>query len=251
MKRWLLGWVFYGLAAIAVAQAPAPVTDAATGGAAVQAPVPVLAPQIGSIERFNGIVTVTPAGDAARPVREGDAVREGDLIITLANSETLIKLRDETTLSIRQLSQLRLVEYRFERTPADGFVANLLKGSLRKVSGLIARAQPRNVRLTTPTATIGIRGTDYEVIIVEEETPQTRAGTYDYVNDGETFLQIASGETLNVSRDETGLALAFPRPGEAVLQLIQGRPAFLRGGGFDSMMMQLSRPPMIMMPGRR
>ncbi len=250
MKRWLLGWVFSALAGIAVAQAPAPAPEPATGGAAVQAPA-VPSAQIGSIERVNGTVTVTPATQPARPAREGEAVREGDLITTQANSETLIKLRDETTLSVRQNSQLRLVEYRFERAPSDGFVANLLKGSLRKVSGLIARAQPRNVRLTTPTATVGIRGTDYEVIIVEEETPQTRAGTYDYVNDGETFLQIASGETLNVGRDETGLALAFPRPGEAVLQLIQGRPAFLRGGGFDSMMLNISRPPMIIMPGRR
>ena len=243
MKHWLLGWVLCGFAGWASAQAPA--AEPATGGAAVQAP------QIGSIERVSGTVTVTTAAQAARPAREGEAVREGDLIITQASSETLIKLRDETTLSIRQNSQLRLVEYRFERAPSDGFVANLLKGSLRKVSGLIARSQPRNVRLTTPTATVGIRGTDYEVIIVEEDTPHTRAGTYDYVNDGETFLQVASGETLNVSRDETGLALAFPRPGEAVLQLIQGRPAFLRGGGFDAMMMQMGRPPMIMMPGRR
>ncbi len=253
MKRWLLGWVFCGFAGIGAAQVPASVTEPATGGAVVQAPAAavVQAPQIGSIERVSGTVSVTPAAQPARAAREGEPVREGDLIITQANPETLIKLRDETTLSVRQNSQLRLVEYKFERTPADGFVANLLKGSLRKVSGLIARAQPRNVRLTTPTATVGIRGTDFEVIIIEEESPQTRAGTYDYVNDGETFLQIASGETLNVGRDETGLALAFPRPGEAVLQLIQGRPAFLRGGGFDSMMMQLSRPPMIMMPGRR
>ena len=164
---------------------------------------------------------MTTAAQAARPAREGEAVREGDLITTQANSETLIKLRDETTLSVRQNSQLRLVEYRFERTPTDGFVANLLKGSLRKVSGVIARSQPRNVRLTTPTATVGIRGTDYEVIIVEEETPQTRAGTYDYVNDGETFLQIASGETLNVSRDETGLALAFGDTSGGARRMVQ------------------------------
>ena len=178
-------------------------------------------------------------------------MREGDLIETGAHSETLIKLPDDTTLALRQLSQLRLTEFRFEKVAADSFVANLLKGTVRSVSGLISKSSQRNVLFRTPTATIGIRGTDFEVTIVEEESADTRAGTYDYVHEGATAISLASGESLDVAQDETGLALTFPRPGEAVLQLIRGRPAFLRGGGFDAMMMQLGRPPMIMMPGRR
>ena len=236
-----------GFTAVASAQ------SVATGAALVTAPSAAqpAAQEIGGVERMNGTVTVTPAGAPVRPLIAGDPVREGDLVITEAHSEVLIKLRDETTLAMRQLSQLRLTQFKFERSESDSFLTNLLKGSVRKVSGLIAKAQQRNVRLTTPTATIGIRGTDFEVIIVEEESEKTRAGTYDYVNDGGTVLQIASGETLDVNQDQTGLALANPRPGEAALQLIQGRPAFLRGGGFDAMMMQNARPPMIMMPGRR
>ena len=241
----LLGWMLCGCAGMAVAQAPVPEQGAVSGGA------PVQAAQIGSIEQLNGSVSVTPAGEALRQLRQGDPVREGDLVVTGANSETLIKLRDETTLALRQNSQLRLSEFRFERTDTDSFTANLLKGALRKVSGLLAKARPRNVLLRTPTATIGIRGTDFEVSIIEEESPDIRAGTYDYVYDGATAMQVATGESLDVSQDETGLALANPRPGEAVLQLIRGRPAFLRGGGFDSMMLQISRPPIIMMPGRR
>lgn len=233
--------------------ASASAQSAATGAAQVIAPAATqpTAAEIGSVERMNGTVTVTPAGAPVRPLNTGDPVREGDLIFTEANSEVLIKLRDETTLAMRQLSQLRLTQFKFERSESDSFLSNLLKGSVRKVSGLIAKAQQRNVRISTPTATIGIRGTDFEVIIIEEESEKTRAGTYDYVNDGGTVLQIATGETLDVNQDQTGLALANPRPGEPALQLIQGRPAFLRGGGFDSMMMQIGRPPMIMMPGRR
>ncbi len=217
-----------------------------------QTPPPqIQALPIGAVERLSGSVTVTPAGEAARVLAQGDAVREGDLIVTAANSETLIKLRDDTTLALRQNSQMRIAQFKFDKTPADSFVTNLLKGTVRKVSGLIAKSQPRNVSVTTPTATIGIRGTDFEVAIIEEESADTRAGTYDYVHEGATAIQIASGESLDVAENQTGLALTFPRPGEPALQLINGRPAFLRGGGFDAMMMQLSRPPMIMMPGRR
>ncbi len=241
--RWLFRFALCVYAGAVFAQAPAPAS----------APVPppaILAAEIGVAERLNGTVTVTPAGGQARPLSQNDAVREGDLVATEANSEVLIKLRDDTTLALRQQSQMRLAEFRFEKGSTDSFVGNLLKGSVRKVSGLIAKAQPRNVRLTTPTATVGIRGTDFEVMIVDEESERTRAGTYDYVNDGRTFVQIASGETLEVTEDQTGLALAFPRPGEAPLQLINGRPAFLRGGGFDAMMMRSSAPPMLIMPRR-
>ena len=242
----LMGVVLCGYTSAASAQ------SAATGAAEVNAPATglTLAPEIGKVERMNGTVTVTPAGAPVRSLNTGDPVREGDLVITEAHSEVLIKLRDETTLAMRQLSQLRLTQFRFEKTESDSFFSNLLKGSVRKVSGLIAKSQPRNVRVTTPTATIGIRGTDFEITIIEEESEKTRAGTYDYVTDGATVLQVATGETLNVDPDQTGLALAFPRPGEPVLQLIQGRPAFLRGGGFDAMMMRSSAPPMFIMPRR-
>lgn len=220
------------------------------------APQPTVPPQtralpIGAVERLTGTVNVTPAGEAARALAQGDAVREGDLIVTAANAETLIKLRDDTTLALRQNSQMRLAQFKFDKTPADSFVTNLLKGTVRKVTGLIAKSQPRNVSVTTPTATVGIRGTDFEIAIIEEESADTRAGTYNYVHEGATAIQISSGESLDVAENQTGLALTFPRPGEPALQLISGRPAFLRGGGFDAMMMQLGRPPMIMMPGRR
>ena len=236
------GVLMCGFSAATLGQSAAP--DAAP------ATPPITAAGIGNVERMNGTVTVTPAGEPVRPLNTGDAVREGDLVITEADSEVLIKLRDDTTLAMRQRSQLRLTQFKFERSDSDSFLSSLLKGSVRKVSGLIAKSQPRNVRVTTPTATIGIRGTDFEITIIEEESEKTRAGTYDYVTDGATVLQVATGETLNVDPDQTGLALAFPRPGEPVLQLIQGRPAFLRGGGFDAMMMRSSAPPMFIMPRR-
>ncbi len=229
IKNWLMALLLCGFSASVSAQAQ----------------------QIGAVERLNGTVTVTPAGEAQRALAQGDPVREGDLVVTAADSETLIKLRDDTTLALRQNSQMRMVEFKYEKAGADTLVVGLLKGTLRKVSGLIAKSRPRNVLLRSPTATVGIRGTDFEVAIVEEESAATRAGTYDFVHDGATTIQIASGESLDVAENQTGLALAFPRPGEPALQLIAGRPAFLRGGGFDAMLIQMSRPPMIMMPGRR
>jgi hypothetical protein len=42
-------------------------------------------------------------------------------------------------------------------------LVSILKGTLRMVSGLLVKANPEQVRLKTPTATIGVRGTDFIV----------------------------------------------------------------------------------------
>jgi len=41
-----------------------------------------------------------------------------------------------------------------------------LRGSLRAATGLIGKARPERVRMTTPTATVGIRGTGWDVVCV-------------------------------------------------------------------------------------
>ena len=44
-------------------------------------------------------------------------------------------------------------------------LVSLLRGSLRMATGLIAKVKPEQVKVTTPTTVIGVRGTDF---IVEE-----------------------------------------------------------------------------------
>ena len=51
--------------------------------------------------------------------------------------------------------------YRFSGT-LDGFFTSLFKGGVRVVAGLIAKLFPNAARLTTPTDTVGIRGTDFD-----------------------------------------------------------------------------------------
>ncbi|MFA5938607.1 MAG: hypothetical protein WC809_04555 [Sinimarinibacterium sp.] len=54
-----------------------------------------------------------------------------------------------------------------EATPTRAFF-RLLKGGFRTVSGLIGKGNPDEYRINTPVATIGIRGTDYWVILCDE-----------------------------------------------------------------------------------
>lgn len=201
----------------------------------------------GTIVKIQGDAFIAPQEGTSRAARAEDNVNEGDLISTGKGSEILIRFNDQSVMTLRPETSVLIKQFRHEESAVGSFVANLLKGALRSVSGLIGKANPRQVRFQTPTATIGIRGTDFELAILEEDTSDARAGTYNYVNDGLTTIALANnaeeGQSLEVKPEQTGLALAHPRPGEPALQLLKQRPAFLRGGGFDAHMMQISAQP--------
>jgi len=206
----------------------------------------VRAQEAGAIERVNGTVSITNAANQSRPARSGEPLQTGETVTTENGGEVLIKLKDDSLVTLRPNTQMKLAEYRYENKPTDGMLVNLFKGTMRAVSGLVGKTRPANVKFSTSTATVGIRGTDFEIAIVEQDDGNTRAGTYNYVNSGETNISIAAGPNVNVQPEQTGLALANPRPGEDPVQLLRERPAFLRGGGFDALMLNIVNPVPVM-----
>jgi hypothetical protein len=204
------------------------------------------AQEAGAIERVNGTVSIANAANQSRPARSGEPLQTGETITTENGGEVLIKLKDDSLVTLRPNTQMKLAEYRYENKPTDGMLVNLFKGTMRAVSGLVGKTRPANVKFSTSTATVGIRGTDFEIAIIEQDDGNTRAGTYNYVNSGETNISIAAGPNVNVQPEQTGLALANPRPGEDPVQLLRERPAFLRGGGFDALMLNIVNPVPVM-----
>jgi hypothetical protein len=216
-----------------------------------------IAAPIGAVSRVSGDVVLDRTGAPPQSIKADDPVNVGDRLTTAKGAEVLIRFKDQSVLTLRPDSSVTLTQFKFEETGGDAFFAKLLKGALRSVSGLIGKSHPQNVKFATQTATIGIRGTDFEVVILPEDAGDARAGTYDYVHEGVTSLELANPaegpKSIDVKPEETGLALAYPRPGESALQILKQRPAFLRGGGFDAHMMQFSSQPMRViqrMPGR-
>jgi hypothetical protein len=204
------------------------------------------AAEMGRFERVTGRVSVAAPGSEARVPDRGSVVFSGEVVTTEDDSEAVITATDGARMTLRAKSRLEMTDYSHDRSNNSGsFITSLIRGSVRMISGLIGKTQPRNHQVVTPTATVGIRGTDFEVVVTETDTDDIRAGTYDHVFDGATTLTIASGETLDVPQDKTGLALANPREGEARLQLLDSRPAFIRGGGFDAMQLLRTRPMII------
>jgi hypothetical protein len=66
-------------------------------------------------------------------------------------------------------SELLISEFEFNPNSYAGDLAiSLLKGTMRVVTGLIGKTAPDNVRFSTPSATIGIRGTEFVVDLETE-----------------------------------------------------------------------------------
>ena len=71
-------------------------------------------------------------------------------------------LIDDTLLSAGAATRLELSEVRFDSTSQDGKLwIRLYQGALHMITGLIAREAPQNVRIETPTAVMGVRGTEF------------------------------------------------------------------------------------------
>ena len=117
----------------------------------------------GTFKTVQGDVTL--ARETSRyAVVVGDPVFAGDRILTGERSAAAFTLRDGSVLSIGPNSQFVLSEFDFEPTTRDGnILLTLLQGSLRIVTGLIAAEKPEQVRVSTPTTVIGVRGTDFIV----------------------------------------------------------------------------------------
>ncbi|TPV62239.1 FecR domain-containing protein [Aestuariibacter sp. GS-14] len=97
-----------------------------------------------------------------RELSRRDPVFMQDLVATGINSAAQLRMADGGMLSLQEDSELNILDYEFNPSSREGKVRmSLLKGGLRTVTGLIQQSSD-NYQLTTPVASIGVRGTHYE-----------------------------------------------------------------------------------------
>lgn len=124
-----------------------------------------------TVKLVNGPVLARgPQGD--RPLNSGDEVAASERVLTGKAASVSLVLRDGSTLMLGPDSTLDLKEFSFNPTTNEGnLVLSVVKGTLRMITGLIGKTRPESVRITTPTSTIGVLGTDFIVEVGEEVQP--------------------------------------------------------------------------------
>jgi hypothetical protein len=173
----------------------------ASAGAAVPATASAAAP--GRVDFAIGDVVATGADGTRRPLAKGAEVREGDTVDTGAG-RAWIRFADGGYVSLQPNTAFRIDEYRWNGRP-DGrerTTFSLTKGSFRTVTGQIGRSNRSAYRVTTPVATIGIRGTEYVATLGNSLTLTCGLGVCVVANAaGEVVLE--SGETVYVADAQT------------------------------------------------
>ena len=130
--------------------------------------LPARAESAGKVLSADGDVLVLRDSQILRLFR-GAAVESGDQIHTGSDGKVLIVFTDSGLVWIRANSDFVVDEYSYAQGGREAAFFSLLKGGARSVTGLIGRRTRSNFRLRVPVATIGIRGTDFSVVMCQRD----------------------------------------------------------------------------------
>lgn len=167
----------------------------------------------GTVVRIKGEASRT-AGDTTSALVLGNSVYAGDVIKTGADARLLIRFADASTLQMGAEGQMLVDEMVYDvfglTDRADHQAVTFVEGVFKYVSGAIARKNYAAVGIDTPTATIGIRGTEFVAGRLTVGMP-TGTSHYGYqIRDGAIEI-VAPGGSVLLSEPGQGTFLPFDR----------------------------------------
>lgn len=99
-------------------------------------------------------------------VNLGTTIETNDKIIA-KNGRLKIKFKDDTTVTVTESSSLVVDDFVYSESAASKLGITATSGTVRYVSGRIARDNPKSVKINTPTASVAVRGTDFVMSVAE------------------------------------------------------------------------------------
>ena len=175
----------------------------------------------GKFQFVSGDVRVqTKTGEIVSVVKGSD-VNEGDVIFSGSPALAQLKMDDGGTLVVRANTRLTISTYRFngKEDGTERATYRLDRGSVRAITGQIGKTNKQNYLIQTPTASIGVRGTDHEPAFIPKNDDGylgAKPGTYDKVNTGETYIETKGGlvivkpNSVGYAEDELSVPMLLP-----------------------------------------
>jgi hypothetical protein len=206
-------------------------------------------------------VTVQHGSLQQAPLKQGDAVDQGDTVVTGAKARAQLLMADGARIALRSGSSFRIDDFQLPAAvnapttataiSADGrSFATLLKGGLRTTSGAIGKKDPAAYELRTPVGTLGIRGTDYAAVLCQgdcgdvADAPDTiRNGLYLTVFEG-TIAFSGNGFQFELHKGES---ILIPFGGNRP-EPLEDAPAWVLGDGAG--VLTPGRPGKTQIPGQ-
>jgi hypothetical protein len=156
----------------------------------------------GRVDFTTSGVTVSGRQGPARPLAKGAELDSGDVVRT-NEGRAQIRFSDGSYVSLQPNTDFAINDYKFEGKNDDRGFFGLVRGAMRTVTGAVGRVNRNSYRITTPTATVGIRGT---------------GGVIQVLNDGSTLVIGTSGiwsltnpaGSIDIPAGVSGLAPSTP-----------------------------------------
>ena len=148
------------------------------------------------------------SGNAA--VTQGQRIFSGTTLNTGQGAQVILKFDDQQQIVLNENTTFRISDFRYRASEprSDRAVFDLLRGALRFVTGVIGARNPNTVALRVPQATIGIRGTDFMVAIVNPAYVNVVNGSIATTNSAGTVV-FGQGAVGSIASTST-LATAIP-----------------------------------------
>lgn len=138
------------------------------------------------------------------PAPRNTVILSGDTLHTGATSNAQIRFDDGGVVALRPNTEFKVnaFNYKGKNDGSESASVSLLKGGVRAVTGAIGRANHDNYKVDAVVATIGIRGTGFNIVLCDEACKQTdkklQDGLYAGVFEGRIALSNQSGSTLEL-----------------------------------------------------
>jgi len=173
--------------------------------------------QQGYVHEVNG--NVTAAVGTGQPIKAvmGQSLINNTTLTTGPKSFAVLKFVDGTVIVLKENSAFQIQNYSHSANAPEQSSAlfNMLRGGLRMITGLITSKNRDALKVATPLATIGIRGTDFAAELVNPLLVQTFAGTVSLTNAAGTVL-VTAGQVGSIASSTTlgtvGAAGTVPGP---------------------------------------
>jgi hypothetical protein len=190
------------------------------------------APAAATLRFVQGEVAAQAADGTRRALAVGGPVAVGERLITGPRSWADFDLADGGKLLLQPLTEFEIVELRLpppaaaSAAPPESALFRLLKGGLRTVTGLIGKRDPAHYAVRTGVATLGVRGTEYELRLCQgdcaDDGEPVEDGLYLSVAAGKVALANDAGELVTAAGDH-----AFVRDLRTLARRLDRRPRFL------------------------
>ena len=164
----------------------------------------------GVVQSMRGDVRAGPAGQPGAAITVNQRLAVGAAVTTGPDAQAILRFDDGQQVVLHQNTEFRIVDFRYEASDpkADRTVFELIKGALRMASGAIIGRNRQAVALRTPQATIGIRGTDFMVALVNPAYVSVLEGAVSVTNAAGT-VGFGAGSIGSVASSAV-LATAIP-----------------------------------------